>query len=364
MSGTEPQKTRVYLDLTHLGRHVTGIERVSIEQFEKVAFDGAEIVPVRSSGLVSMIFRQQVWLPLLALLHPKARFVFPGFPPSPLFTFARERVTLYVHDTFLITRSSDLSSKARLYMAPQFKIAVTRLKHFFVNSEKTNSDLLLCAASDAVIRIYRPAVANPFKLSAANRSSLPVKPQPLRLVSLGTIEPRKNYAASLAILKALRRDCDASTELHIIGRAGWGDDATRIAKAPGVTVHGYLASEDVKRVMETSDVYLCTSHDEGLGLPLLEAQFSGLPVVAPDQTVFREVLATSGTFIDPANAKASAAAIIALMSELEWRTTHARTATANVERWNSEAARDLSAAKTTFAAQMIEPIRAPSARTA
>ena len=30
-----PAPTRVFIDLTHLGRHVTGIERVSIEQFEK-----------------------------------------------------------------------------------------------------------------------------------------------------------------------------------------------------------------------------------------------------------------------------------------------------------------------------------------
>ena len=58
----------------------------------------------------------------------------------------------------------------------------------------------------------------------------------------------------------------------------------------------------MKRVLEAADVYLCTSHDEGLGLPLLEAQFAGLPIVAPDKPVFREVLAGSGTFIDPGTA--------------------------------------------------------------
>ena len=73
----------VFIDLTHLGRHVTGIERVSIEQFEKVDFAGATVTHVRSSGVLSMIWRQQVWLPLLALLNPTATFVFPGFPPSP-----------------------------------------------------------------------------------------------------------------------------------------------------------------------------------------------------------------------------------------------------------------------------------------
>ena len=349
MPAADDKPKRVYLDLTHLGRHVTGIERVSIEQFQNVAFDNAEIVPVRSSGLLSMIFRQQVVLPLLALLHPNAHFVFPGFPPSPLFALARDRVLLYVHDTFLITRHSDLSTKARLYTAPQFRFDVTRLKHFFVNSEKTKADLRQYAPSDAVIRMYRPSVANPFKLSSANRATMSASPQPLRLVSLGTIEPRKNYAASLAILEALRRTHYANTELHIIGRAGWGEDATRVASAEGVTVHGYLASDDVKRVMESCDVYLCTSHDEGLGLPLLEAQFAGLPVVAPDQAVFREVLGDSGTLIDPANAQSAANAIVACVSAPSWRATRAAAATDNVARWNGEAAKDLFAAKTIFA---------------
>ena len=82
---------KVYLDLTHLGRHVTGIERIAIELFEKQSFAGAVMQPVRSRGMLSMIIKQQIWLPLLALLHPSAKFVFPGFPPSPLFVLARRR---------------------------------------------------------------------------------------------------------------------------------------------------------------------------------------------------------------------------------------------------------------------------------
>ncbi len=351
--------TRVYLDLTHLGRHVTGIERVSIEQFEKVAFDGAEIIAVRSSGLVSMIVRQQVLLPLLALLYPKAKFIFPGFPPSPLFSLLRERVVLYVHDTFLITRATDLSTKARLYMAPQFKFAVRRLKHVFVNSEKTRADLMQHAAGDAVIRLYRPSVANHFAVTADARATLPATPKPLRLVSLGTVEPRKNYAAALAILDALRAGHDATTELHIIGRQGWGEDAQRITAHPGITVHGYLAASEVKRIMEGADVYLCTSHDEGLGLPLLEAQFAGLPVVAPDQPVFREVLGTSGTFIDPASPALAADAIVALLAKPGWRMTHAQAAHGNVARWNADASQDLSSARTIFAAGSRAKVPAP-----
>ena len=342
-------KSRVYLDLTHLGRHVTGIERVSVEQFEKVGFEGAQVIPVRSSGVASMILRQQVLLPLLAILHPRARFVFPGFPPSPIFSLMPKRTTMYVHDTFLITRRSDLSTKARLYTAPQFKLAVRRLTNFFVNSEKTRAGLSEFTRPEARIQLYRPSVANHFALSANDRADLPGTPKPLRLVSLGTVEPRKNYAASVAILDAIRVRYDAVAELHIIGRAGWGEDAARISAHPGVTVHGYLAPEDVKRIMESADVYLCTSHDEGLGLPLLEAQFAGLPVVAPDQPVFREVLGASGTLIDPARPQDAAEKITSLMAKPAWRTVQAQAAVDNVARWNGAAKDDLAAARMTFA---------------
>ena len=339
---------RVYLDLTHLGRHVTGIERVSIEQFEKVDFESADVIPVRSSGIASMILRQQFQLPWLAITHPKALFVFPGFPPSPLFALFRRRAILYVHDTFLNTRRQDLGAKARLYMAPSFALAVRTFKNFFVNSEKTKADLAIHARPDANLRLYRPSVANVFNLETSSRTTGDDAALPLKLVALGTVEPRKNYAAALAILDSLRAKHDPAAELHIVGRAGWGPDAEQINSHAGVTVHGYLPEADVRRVMASTDVYLCTSHDEGLGLPLLEAQYAGLPVVAPDKPVFREVLASSGTFIDPALPDQAAATIAALISKPDWRGAASKAALENVARWNALAASDLEQARRIF----------------
>jgi glycosyltransferase involved in cell wall biosynthesis len=353
---------RVYLDLTHVGRHVTGLERIAIEQFEKVEFAGCEIVPVRAKGAVSMVLRQQFLLPLLALLNPSARFVFPGFPPSPVFGLLSSRVTMYVHDTFLITRKKDLSAKARLYMAPQFSFALRRLKRFLVNSEKTLAEVREVCSADATVTLYRPAVSNVFALQAIDRGNRLPTPRPLRLAALGTIEPRKNYTAAIAILDELRALGHAGAELHIVGRAGWGEDAGRIASHPGVTVNGYLPAADVKACLEAADVYLCTSHDEGLGLPLLEAQYAGLPVVAPDAPVFREVLGASGTFIDTSKPKAAAAAIAALMQPAGWRTRETEAALDNVARWNAGAAHDLAAAKRMFSPGTQHA--APSARMA
>ena len=75
--------------------------------------------------------------------------------------------------------------------------------------------------------------------------------------------------------------------------------------------------------------------DEGLGLPLLEAQYGGgLPVtslrMAP--AIFREVLGVSGIFIDPADPVAAATRIEAVLSERHWRSRYVACATQNLER--------------------------------
>jgi glycosyltransferase involved in cell wall biosynthesis len=129
--------------------------------------------------------------------------------------------------------------------------------------------------------------------------------------------------------------------LHIVGRAGWGEDAERLRSAAGVTVHGYLETAQVKALIESADLYLCTSHDEGLGLPLLEVQFAGLPVVAPDQRVFWEALGTSGVFVDPAAPEAAARTIADLVADGAARARAAEAASENLKRWNGGADEDL-----------------------
>jgi glycosyltransferase involved in cell wall biosynthesis len=308
-----------------------------------------------------MILKQQLLLPMIALLKPRALFVFPGFPPSPLFSLVRERVVLYVHDLFLMDRKRDLGLKARLYMAPSFAFAIRRLKYFMTNSEKTSAELLPRTRGDAQITLYRPYVRNVFALDADGRAARTTSPSPLRIVMVGTIEPRKNYRAAVAIRDALERRGFASAELHIIGREGWGDAAHDLRNARGIALHGYLSLPDAKRVIEQADLYLSTSHDEGLGLPLLEAQYAGLAVVAPDLPVFREVLGSSGLLVDVADADGSAAAIARLLSTPDWRQVTSVAAFDNVRRWNETASRDASRARGVFEHSLEETMQpAPS----
>jgi glycosyltransferase involved in cell wall biosynthesis len=158
--------------------------------------------------------------------------------------------------------------------------------------------------------------------------------KPLRLLSIGTVEPRKNYGYAARILRELRQTGFVDATLEIVGRQGWGGAQRALEQEPGVTLLGYLSTEEVRERLQQADALLCTSHEEGLGLPLLEAQYAGLPVIAPDDAIFREVLGTSGIFIDRSDCAKAAAAIAAALLPQDAAARYQALNAQNLQRWN------------------------------
>jgi glycosyltransferase involved in cell wall biosynthesis len=331
----------IYVDHTHLGRHVTGLERITLELFSPAALAPLKVVPVTASGTARMIATQTLGLPL-RLATSSSLLLCPGFPPTPLLRPFAARVLPYIHDVFLLSRCADLNPRARLYMAPPFALALRTYPRFLVNSLDTKNKLSRYCRPDSEIVPYRPSVRNVFDLDSHARDSRAGNISSLRLVALGTVEPRKNFMAAADVLDALRARGYADASLDIVGRAGWGEDWSRLAQRPGVTLHGYQSAERVKEILERADILICTSHEEGLGLPLLEAQYAGLPVVAPDAAIFHEVLDRSGIFIDVSDPAAAAERIADAVSSPAWRADHAALGIRNLHRWNALAATDRS----------------------
>jgi glycosyltransferase involved in cell wall biosynthesis len=338
----------IYVDHTHLGRHVTGLERITLELFSPAALAPLDVVPVTARGTGPMVATQTFGLPL-RLAGSSSILLCPGFPPSPLLRPFAARVVPYIHDVFLLSRRADLNRQARLYMAEPFKLAIRSYPRFFVNSTDTKRKLAAHCRPDAEITLYRPSVRNVFDLQPDGRTTRNERQSPLRLVTLGTVEPRKNFIAAAKILAALQERGFAGATLEIVGRQGWGDDWRALEQSPGVILHGYQAPEQVKRIVQDADAFICTSHEEGLGLPLLEAQYAGIPVVAPDAAVFREVLGGSGIFIDPADIASAASRIAGALSEPGWRSSYAALGTQNLARWNALTIADRSSVITLIA---------------
>ena len=332
--------THLIVDHTHLGRHVTGIERVALELFtpDRIAPHTVSTVVVPQSpgpvAVARMVFAQQLAFWRAGRADTGAWVMFPGFPPMPLSCRLGDRCLMYVHDLFPITRPGEVGWKARAYTAPALRWALARVRHIFVNSQTTGQDVRRAARPDAIIAPLRPPVRDVFGLSGHPTGAAPA-PRPLRLLSIGTVEPRKNLPAAIAITAALNAGGRAA-ELHIAGRIGWGNHPWTAAPPPFVKLHGYVSDNVMRSLVAASDLLLCTSRAEGLGLPLLEVQHGGLPVVAPRGAVFEEVLGASGTFIDVGEPQLAAQAIV----QAPFGPAARAAARANVARWNVLSTRD------------------------
>ena len=327
------------VDWTHMARRASGIERITSELFSAEALAPLPLTALAGRGSRgAMLAQQQLALPARAMVDRHAVVLFPGYPPALPFTLLRERTVMYVHDLFLITRPQDLNGAGKYYLAPQFKHAIRRLKYFLTNSETTARELSGFIAADAVVQPYRPAVRNVFGLSARAKQS--DADAPLIVGTVATIEPRKNLLVAARICEALAALHKRRVEFHVIGRQGWGDDAAALAAMPHVRLLGYLDDTAARQAIERFDLFLTASHDEGLGLPLLEAQYAGLAVAAPDKPVFREVLGASGTYLDTGDVTASARTLAGLIATPDWQRTSAAAAAGNIARWNGLAAHD------------------------
>ncbi|WP_204273030.1 hypothetical protein, partial [Enterobacter hormaechei] len=73
----------IYVDHTHVGRHVTGLERITLELFSPEALAPLDVIPVLAQGTGRMVAAQTFGLPT-RLLDSSSILLCPGFPPSPL----------------------------------------------------------------------------------------------------------------------------------------------------------------------------------------------------------------------------------------------------------------------------------------
>lgn len=118
---------------------------------------------------------------------------------------------------------------------------------------------------------------------------------PLRVIAVGTLDHRKNFAAALEIISKVR---DAY-ELTVVGDGPLREDLEKEAEMLGVRSHFLGSRTDVPELLAGADVFLSSSTYEGFGIAALEAMATGLPVVAPDLPGLREVVGNAGSLYPP-----------------------------------------------------------------
>ena len=155
----------------------------------------------------------------------------------------------------------------------------------------------------------------------ANDSRIALLASRESILMVGTVEPRKGYAQALSAFETLWQ-AGQDINLVIIGRAGW--------KVEGLTERLRTHAEAGKRlhwIENGGDALLCAmyahctgllmaSEAEGYGLPMVEAAKFGLPVLARDLPVFREIAGDAASYFSADRAEELADAISAWLAQI------------------------------------------------
>ncbi|MGE3276303.1 MAG: glycosyltransferase family 4 protein [Vicinamibacterales bacterium] len=140
------------------------------------------------------------------------------------------------------------------------------------------------------------------------------------ILFVGTVEARKNVGGLLAAYRLLVEERPDAPPLVIAGRvtdaaAGWVADATRPPLAGRVTFTGYVAPDERPSLYRDARLLVLPSHEEGFGLPVLEAMACGVPVVVSNRGALPEVAGTAARPVPPDDHPALAEAMRVLLDD-------------------------------------------------
>ena len=124
------------------------------------------------------------------------------------------------------------------------------------------------------------------------------------ILSVGTLEPRKNLEVLFAAYSGLPAVLRKRFPLVVAGMSGWNNEALIMsAKAlinrGELRFLGYVPDDLMPALYSGAAVFCYPSRYEGFGLPALEAMASGVPVITSNQTSLPEVVGSAGLMTDP-----------------------------------------------------------------
>lgn len=135
------------------------------------------------------------------------------------------------------------------------------------------------------------------------------------VLSTGNRLPHKNFSG---LLRALQTIPSPERPLLVVTGGGPNDPLVRQLVELGLTddvvLPGWVTPGQLEALYAVADLYVCPSLQEGFGLPVVDALRRGLPVVANDIPVLREV---GGSLARYADATSPDALARAMMTQLQ-----------------------------------------------
>lgn len=232
-------------------------------------------------------------------------------------------VTVYDLVPFVFPRTMEFKNylMTRLLLPP----SLARAQRVMVISETAGRDLQrLFQLPPERISVVSPGVAPHFRphdpAEARARVARTLGIERPYLLTVGTLEPRKNLITLVRAVAALPTAVRGRVSVVVAGASGWKNSSVYAAAAPLVQAGrirflGYVPEDELPWLYAGTTLFLFPSLYEGFGMPVAEAMASGAPVVVSDIPVAHEVAGDAAAYVAPTDADAWAKTILRLLSD-------------------------------------------------
>ncbi len=228
--------------------------------------------------------------------------------------------------------------------------------HILADSEATRDDIVqFCDVPAEKISVVYPAFDAQAFQPVRDETQLAAMRARLRigrdyLLAIGTIHPRKNYARLIQAFSKLSID---ACQLIIVGKRGWlhkpiFDLVEQLGLQTRVHFLDYVPASDLPALISGARLLAFPSLHEGFGLPVLEANACGTPVVCSMTSSLPEAASDAALLIDPFDVDALAGAMQRLLDDERVRAKLIGKGFENLQRfsWQASASRVLQVLQT------------------
>jgi glycosyltransferase involved in cell wall biosynthesis len=231
---------------------------------------------------------------------------------------------LTVHDLSFVHFPETFTPSLITYLNEVVPRSVRKASHILADSEATKVDLVniweipdkkISVLYSGVDRSFRPVTDKGHLSSMREKYGLGQDPY---ILSVSTIQPRKNYQMLIRAFKRIASDYPH--RLVIAGGKGWLFESileeVRIQNLEDkVLFIGFVDDDDLPALYSDATLFVFPSLYEGFGLPLLEAMACGVPVISSSASCLPEVAGEAALTLPPEDERAWTGGIQGLLDD-------------------------------------------------
>lgn len=140
------------------------------------------------------------------------------------------------------------------------------------------------------------------------------------ILFVGRLEKKKNIQNIIRAFDALKEKHKIPHKLVLVGKPGFGfhdiqEEINTALHKQDIVQTGYISHEEKESFFKFADVFVFPPFYQGFGMPVLEAQLRGVPVVASNIPSVAEVASNGALLIDPTSVEQLTGAIYKVISE-------------------------------------------------